>query len=31
MSGKARITVGRRPLIEYAFEPLRQVRENLRP
>lgn len=29
MQGEARITVGRRALIEYAFEPLRKVRENL--
>lgn len=31
MQGQARITVGRRALIEYLIEPLRQVRENLRP
>lgn len=31
MNGAARITVGRRTLIEYAFEPLRQLRENLEP
>jgi multidrug resistance efflux pump len=30
MRGTARITVGRRALIEYAFEPLRQLRENLK-
>jgi membrane fusion protein len=30
MAGTARITVGRRALIEYAFEPLQQLRENLR-
>ena len=30
MQGQARITVGRRALIEYAFEPLRKIRENLR-
>lgn len=31
MRGEARITVGRRALIEYVLEPLRQVRENLQP
>lgn len=31
MRGQARITVGRRALIEYVLEPLRQVRENLQP
>ncbi|MGZ8867227.1 MAG: HlyD family efflux transporter periplasmic adaptor subunit [Thermoanaerobaculia bacterium] len=31
MGGTARITVGRRALIEYVFEPLRQLRENLVP
>lgn len=30
MGGKARIQVGRRTLIEYAFEPLRSLRENMR-
>ena len=30
MRGTARIQVGRRTLVEYAFEPLRQLRENLR-
>ncbi len=30
MQGEARITVGRRSLIEYAFEPLRKIRENLK-
>jgi len=30
MRGEARIQVGRRTLIEYAFEPLRQLRENMR-
>lgn len=30
MKGEARIVVGRRRLIEYAFEPLRQLRENMR-
>jgi multidrug efflux pump subunit AcrA (membrane-fusion protein) len=30
MSGKAEIVVGRRSLISYAFEPIRQLRENLR-
>lgn len=29
MQGEARVTVGRRAIIEYAFEPLRKVRENL--
>jgi multidrug efflux pump subunit AcrA (membrane-fusion protein) len=31
MKGEARILVGSRRLIEYAFEPVRQLRENLRP
>jgi multidrug resistance efflux pump len=31
MRGQARVTVGRRALIEYAFEPLRKIRENLDP
>lgn len=31
MRGQARITVGRRALIEYLLEPLRRVRENLEP
>jgi len=31
MKGVARITVGRRALIEFAFEPLRKLRENLKP
>ena len=31
MKGEARIIVGSRRLIEYAFEPVRQLRENLRP
>jgi len=31
MRGEARVIVGRRHLIEYAFEPIRQLRENLRP
>ncbi len=31
MKGKARITVGRRALIEFLLEPLRQMRENLEP
>jgi membrane fusion protein len=31
MRGEARVIVGHRPLIEYAFEPMRQLRENLRP
>ena len=30
MGGKARINVGRRTLIEYVFEPLRSLRENMR-
>jgi membrane fusion protein len=30
MNGKAEIVVGRRSLISYAFEPIRQLRENLR-
>lgn len=29
MRGDARIVVGRRTLIEYAFEPIRQLRENM--
>jgi HlyD family secretion protein len=29
MQGEARIVVGSRTLIEYALEPLRQLRENL--
>lgn len=29
MKGEARIVVGRRRLIEFAFEPLRQLRENM--
>lgn len=31
MKGEARVTVGRRSLIEFAFEPLRRIRENLKP
>ena len=31
MAGEARISVGRRTLIEYAFEPIRKLRENFRP
>ncbi|HEX7419593.1 MAG TPA: HlyD family efflux transporter periplasmic adaptor subunit [Thermoanaerobaculia bacterium] len=31
MKGEARVTVGRRSLIEFAFEPLRRIRENLHP
>ncbi len=31
MTGEARVTVGSRALIEYAVEPIRQLRENLRP
>lgn len=30
MTGEARITVGSNALIEYAFEPIRQLRENLK-
>ncbi len=30
MGGEARIVVGRRTMIEYAFEPIRQLRENMR-
>jgi multidrug resistance efflux pump len=30
MQGTARVQVGRRTLIEYAFEPIRRLRENLR-
>ena len=30
MRGQARIVVGRRTLIEYAFDPIRQLRENTR-
>ena len=29
MGGEARVVVGRRTLIEYAFEPIRQLRENM--
>ena len=29
MTGQARVVVGRRRLVSYAFEPIRQVRENL--
>jgi multidrug resistance efflux pump len=29
MKGEARIVVGRRRIIEYAFEPIRQLRENM--
>lgn len=31
MQGEARIAVGSRTLIEHAFEPIRQLRENLQP
>ena len=31
MRGEARVIVGRRTLIEYAFDPIRQLRENLSP
>jgi len=30
MRGTARVVVGRRTLVEYAFEPLRELRENIR-
>jgi HlyD family secretion protein len=30
MAGEARIVVGQRTIIEYAFEPIRQLRENMR-
>jgi hemolysin D len=30
MRGEARIVVGRRRLIEYMFEPIRQLKENMR-
>ena len=30
MTGEARIVIGQRTLIEYAFEPIRQLRENTR-
>lgn len=30
MRGEARVVVGRRTLIEYAFEPIRQLKENMR-
>jgi multidrug resistance efflux pump len=30
MGGEARIVVGQRTIMEYAFEPIRQLRENLR-
>jgi hypothetical protein len=29
MKGEAHIVVGRRTLIEYAFEPIRQLRETM--
>jgi membrane fusion protein len=29
MSGRARVILGRRALVSYAFEPIRQIRENL--
>jgi hypothetical protein len=29
MRGQARVVVGRRTMIEYAFEPIRQLRENM--
>ena len=31
MKGEARVIVGSRTLIDYAFEPVHQLRENLRP
>ena len=30
MGGEARIVIGQRTMIEYAFEPIRQLRENMR-
>lgn len=30
MTGEARVVVGQRTIMEYAFEPIRQLRENLR-
>ena len=30
MTGEARIVVGERTIMEYAFEPIRQLRENVR-
>ena len=30
MKGEAHIIVGGRSLIEYAFEPIRQLRENMK-
>jgi multidrug resistance efflux pump len=30
MAGQARVVVGQRTLMEYAFEPIRQLRENMR-
>jgi HlyD family secretion protein len=30
MGGEARIVIGERTIIEYAFEPIRQLRENMR-
>jgi hypothetical protein len=29
MGGRAEVVVGRRSVISYAFEPLRQIQENL--
>jgi hypothetical protein len=29
MSGEARVVIGRRTMIEFVFEPLRRLRENL--
>jgi len=31
MKGEARVTIGRRALLEYAVEPLRKMHENLAP
>jgi hypothetical protein len=31
MGGRADVVVGRRSLISYAFEPLRQLRESVSP
>ena len=30
-AGEARIAIGSRTLVEHAFEPFRQLRENLKP
>jgi hypothetical protein len=31
MGGRADVLVGRRSLASYAFEPIRQIRENMAP